>query len=498
MCKLDDEKESKKGKFKFLSVVQTPLLLDTIVEVSIEDGRKGKALLKSYYPSNNKKKGATTEIRKHSDYSYAEVQIMKSMLTSLLDKYIAEGTGSENEEVWSCDICDYKAKTNSGLKTHKTRIHKDKAFHCDDCDFASKTRRELELHLEAIHEKEDNKKRKLSEPIHTENAKSPTSSQLRKKSATDEEISEINIEQCDDNSMEVEIAEIIDHIVENIDFPTKNENMDMLAKLELRIKQLESDLLEEKTENERIRKELKSLRSKPLEIGGFTETLNKKAFKIPSHLKSVQEKHLTRLRGFKMRYCSIPDGACLTNCLTAHISCTEDIEERKINNRRVNHHIADNFDNFYSKKIILPYVETVGVGEHSRKVICKTRQEFLDFLRSEDSLCVFSNSQELLAIANMLNITIRIFSYGVGGDESRCEWSEVSPDPEMASTAHFPKGWVPDMYLYHGFQSHYDLLVSESHRIALLGLVGVTKEVKEKPENIQKQKKTVKMMVGKL
>ena len=112
----------------------------------------------------------------------------------------------------------------------------------------------------------------------------------------------------------------------------------------------------------------------------------------------------------------------------------------------------------------------------------------MEFLRSEDSLCVFSNSQELLAIANMLNITIRIFSYGVGGDETRCEWSEVSPDPEMASTAHFPRGWVPDMYLYHGFQSHYDLLVAENHRIALLGLVGTTKEAEAKNENVDNNK----------
>ena len=74
----------------------------------------------------------------------------------------------------------------------------------------------------------------------------------------------------------------------------------------------------------------------------------------------------------------------------------------------------------------------------------------------------------------MLNITVRIFSYGIGGDETKCEWKEVSPDPEMAATAHFPRGWVPDMYLYHSDQTHYDLLVSEDHRLALLGLVGGT------------------------
>ena len=48
-------------------------------------------------------------------------------------------------------------------------------------------------------------------------------------------------------------------------------------------------------------------------------------FKITNHLKSVQNKLLTKLRCFKMRYCAILDEACLTNC-------TEDKEERKINN----------------------------------------------------------------------------------------------------------------------------------------------------------------------
>ena len=93
-------------------------------------------------------------------------------------------------------------------------------------------------------------------------------------------------------------------------------------------------------------------------------------------------------------------------------------------------------------------------------------------MRSEDSLCVFSNYQELLALANMLNITVRIFSYGIGGDESRCEWKEISPDPAKAATAHFPKGLIPDMYLYNSDQTHYDLLVAEDHRLALLGLFG--------------------------
>ena len=82
----------------------------------------------------------------------------------------------------------------------------------------------------------------------------------------------------------------------------------------------------------------------------------------------------------------------------------------------------------------------------------------------------------------MLNITVSVFSFGVSGDESRSEWKEVSPDPQMAATAHFPKGWVPDLYLYNSDQSHYDLLVAEDHRLALLGLIGC-KRNEEKDTN---------------
>ena len=97
-------------------------------------------------------------------------------------------------------------------------------------------------------------------------------------------------------------------------------------------------------------------------------------------------------------------------------------------------------------------------------------------MRSEDSLCAFSNSQELLAIANMLNINIKIFTYGIGGEETRCEWKEICPDPVMAATAHFHEGWVPDMYLYNLDQTHDDLLVGEDHWLALLGLVATKRE----------------------
>ena len=84
----------------------------------------------------------------------------------------------------------------------------------------------------------------------------------------------------------------------------------------------------------------------------------------------------------------------------------------------------------------------------------------------------------------MLNINVKVFSFGIGGDPMKCEWKEVFPDPAMADTAQFPKGLVPDMYLYHSDQTHYDLLVSEDHHLALLGMIVTQKDIKE-PEIVK-------------
>ena len=131
---------------------------------------------------------------------------------------------------------------------------------------------------------------------------------------------------------------------------------------------------------------------------------------IPDHLSPVQDQHLDDLLGIRMKCSGNPGGDCLSSCTTIHLSNTNDSSERKKVNRRINHHIADHFDHFYKDKIALPYSETVGVGREARQVTCSTREELLNFLRSEDSLCAYSNSQELLAICNMLNIKIHILA----------------------------------------------------------------------------------------
>ena len=193
--------------------------------------------------------------------------------------------------------------------------------------------------------------------------------------------------------------------------------------------------------------------------------------KIPNHLHSVHERHLTKLRGYRMRHKTDPNGACLDESVAVHVY--EDENEATKVKKRINTHVAENWDSFYQYKIPLPYIETVGVGAHSKTIVKNTREEMLRFLRGEeddDALMVYSNSQQLLAIANLFNIRINVFTYG--GNQSR--WSEICPDPEMAAKAEIRFGkWAPDMALYHSDNTHYDLLVKDDSRIALLGLLAV-------------------------
>ena len=172
----------------------------------------------------------------------------------------------------------------------------------------------------------------------------------------------------------------------------------------------------------------------------------------------------------------------MDNCAAVHIY--EDVDEAPKLKKRVNYHVADNWDNYYRHKIPLPYTQTVGVGKHAKNVTIKTREEMIHFLKSDDALMVYSDSQQILAMANLFNIKIHTFTYG-GVTEG---WNLVTPDPEMAKHAEIKFGkFVPDMALYHSNDTHFDLLVSDDSRLALLGFLFETEnDVYEEKEDVSK------------
>ena len=107
-----------------------------------------------------------------------------------------------------------------------------------------------------------------------------------------------------------------------------------------------------------------------------------------------------------MRYKALGNGACLENSTAVHVF--EDEKQGKQVKTMINNHMADNWEAYYKHKVSLPYREVDGVGHTSKVVELKTDDEMVMFLRSKESLEVFSNYHELLVIANVFDICINI------------------------------------------------------------------------------------------
>ena len=322
------------------------------------------------------------------------------------------------------DSSKQSSENSETNKEEPTRKRSSIVFQCNDCGLSFQCSNSLNDHILTKHGK--------TKPI------TPSSSPPRK------------IFEKDQNGTEEEMLDLDDVEI------TVEKELSVAFLLQKRINELETvvaTLLKEKEKEEESRSRLEQQ---------IDTLLTPKASNIPKHLKVVNAKHLSKLRGFKLIYKALANGRCLQNCLAVHGYEEEDegIEIKKI----VNHHIADNWDYYYNK-VGLPFKEIAGVGADSKVFKKKTEQEMIDFLRSDskDALAVYSNSHDVLAMANLFNIHIHIFTYK--GNEDR--WSHVSPDPIMSDKAEIKFGnWLPDMYLYHSDNSHYDLLVGEKSRLA--------------------------------
>ena len=60
----------------------------------------------------------------------------------------------------------------------------------------------------------------------------------------------------------------------------------------------------------------------------------------------------------------------------------------------------------YKNEIQMPFVETIGTGEEAHQIVLTTPEELKEFLRdpTSGSLLVYSNQQEIKALANIFDI----------------------------------------------------------------------------------------------
>ena len=173
------------------------------------------------------------------------------------------------------------------------------------------------------------------------------------------------------------------------------------------------------------------------------------------------------------------DGSCLFGALAAHIYQDE---SQVMNLRRLCHYYMVENWWYYAQFFALPFIETVGVGAESYSVHINNYDDLKSFFLSNNSLKCFNNSSiDFAVVANMFNMNIGVFTYGLGNLPPR--WSWVYPDPLFIPSSN-TYDFIPDALLYHRDNVHYELLVPKSSSLAKNGNVSsrLTKILQEPME----------------
>ena len=333
-----------------------------------------------------------------------------------------------DEQTVKCELCGKELDSQRTLRIHK---------HQDHNLISSGIKRDS-------NELEDHKK---SQPkIHDLTTSSPPG-----------KVRVIELQNSQNSENNIKIEDYSNLIIQEKMAKDETENIRIL--LEKRIDQLEYQIENLRADYQKLKNVIEG--KNPVEaeeqIKTDIKSLPEKLTKL--RLKRINDEHLSQLSGFTSYYKSIPNGACLTHSAAVHIY--NDENERINVKRKVNNHIADNYDNFYKNEIQMPYVETIGTGEEAHQIVLTTPVELKEFLRdpTSGSLLVYSNQQEIKALANIFNMNIHIFTY----QKEACKpyWRTICPDPGLVSQAEYSPGTIPDMYLYNKYNCHFDLLISD-------------------------------------
>ena len=265
-----------------------------------------------------------------------------------------------------------------------------------------------------------------------------------------------------------------ENVIEEMEVEVNADDFDKML-LVNKIKDLEStnkDLTEQNKKDSdiisKLKHELEDLKS--INIHQLTKE------NLSGKISPIQSKHLKYMKGHSLKYNTIANGACSAN--GAAVAIHEDETEGPKVKRRLLNHIIDNYDEYYINKIGLPYDVTIGVGKEKKEIKIISHEQMIEFMKSDEALTAFSDNFELHALANLYNVNVHVFTYGGSGKES---WMTIPADPNMAVIDEKKVGKVlPDIYFYHLYDNHYDLLIKDDSRIALLS----NKKTSSKENNI--------------
>ena len=468
------EKEINVTKFKILDSKLHGGATQIIVEI-ISKAERGIAIAEFWGP--NKRKECTILIKKSKEHDEKFVSILaKKIIQPCLDN-IMNGKSLDDllkkRKINKCSICDKNFSSSKYLKVHITKIHTTVCNKCEYCEYTDDSKAKLKNHIKTIHEDSE-----LSQPP-------PMDTQSTQNETNDDTLNELEInsweeKRMDDQLMDTETRD------EDIKEKKKEEDAEIIARSNYRDEQIKKRARETE-ENEKFERIQRENSEKNKSSQKKTSTRKKKRKKnlpgntntdlLPAHLKCIPDniKHLTERDNFILKI--VADGACAPRAGAAHVF--EDQNKGIRFRSLINAHISDRFWSYYCNKIKFPYKREMGINGKTAEFT--NGEEYVDFLRTNpDALFLWSDNEELLAIANLCQMDINIIKTK-GPDDKNPLMFKIKADANLADYAIFPKGKLSDMTVVNTSESHYDLLVSKTSRLAQKS---PSDETDEKTENI--------------
>ena len=57
----------------------------------------------------------------------------------------------KKEKLLKCNLCNFETQSKQGMKTHKTKKHKEVVSHCSFCDIDFTSNRDFHVHMSSVH-----------------------------------------------------------------------------------------------------------------------------------------------------------------------------------------------------------------------------------------------------------------------------------------------------------------------------------------------------------
>ena len=165
------------------------------------------------------------------------------------------------------------------------------------------------------------------------------------------------------------------------------------------------------------------------------------------------------------------DGACGSNC--AALACHHDERLGQYVRRNINDYKVKHWE-YFKDSMVFPHRQTVG----NEEVIFENEIEYLEFLKKDSkSGRLWMDHADLQAMSNYYQIVIHILTTSVENMvEPRARWTHLEPDPDMKNFSPVPQG-LPDMWLMHVDNIHFDLIVHKNSLLATEGSLDMEKQV---------------------